>query len=152
MISQLFPDYATPNSIRLASRTDAKVGAHRSSCDFFLQYPSQIPIFPPSIIQKSLNLNFAKRNIDIYIPNVCLVNNEFNSMKDAKLRKYVYKIKTGKNLSSYIFDKSEYLVIEKSNYAKWDIDYNKINEIIPIFTSKHYDFRNFCVTKGIDER
>jgi hypothetical protein len=72
-------------------------------------------------------------------------------MKDVKIRKYVYKIKTGKHLNSYIFDKDQSLVIEKSNYAKWDIDYNKIGETLPIFTAKQYDFRNFCNPKGILE-
>lgn len=76
----------------------------------------------------------------------------FSSMKDIISRKYVYRIKAGKNMESYISNKDQCLYIAESNYSKWDIDYNRIRDLIPIFTEKAYDFRNFCVTKGQTER
>ena len=69
-------------------------------------------------------------------------------MKAVKHKKYVYKIKTGNNLNEFLLCRDNYLIISNSNYAKLEINFDKLSEVVPIFTKRKYNFINFCINKG----
>ena len=69
-------------------------------------------------------------------------------MKSVKYRKYVYKIRTGNDFSEFLTYKDNYLVIANSNYSKLNIDFNRLAEVIPLFSGQKYNYANFCINKN----
>lgn len=118
---------------------------------------------PHSIVNKSINYFIIKHNNEtnnrkpssqsnseytLYCPEIFLCENDFDSKKDALIRKYLYKIKIMKNGNKYehLFTKDFYYNIDESS-PHTNLDIDKIYEITYVFINDYYNFSNFCKIK-----
>ena len=135
--------------VRLTSRTDAGVHALRSAGDFFLEYSSEQLIFPPCIVKKALNSYLVSAKNDCFVQTCYLVNDRFDSRKDAENRTYVYKIRFG-DINDWVINKGLYWNIltkadnlpNKLSYQQ-AFDCSKLEEISIILNKQPYNFENY---------
>jgi tRNA pseudouridine38-40 synthase len=157
-INKVFSKFNTEFSVRLASRTDKNVHAYKNAFDFFLKFDKNNPnhqTYPSSIVKKSLNSYFRKISysqndyINIFIPEVYLCENNFDSRADATSRTYIYKIyykplNTQEESQDYLFMKNYYYYISSASESLHKkLDLGKIEEITKLFVGQEYDFSNF---------
>lgn len=121
-----------PVIIHSSGRTDAKVHAYGQ----MFHFDTELNMNEDNWF-KALNSLLPK---DIRIKKVYLVDDDFHSRFNAKIKNYIYKI----NIGEYnLFEKDYITQINKK------LNIYKIQEAIDLFIGTH-DFRNFCANNEKD--
>lgn len=121
-----------PVIIHSSGRTDAKVHAYGQ----MFHFDTELNMNEDNWF-KALNSLLPK---DIRIKKVYLVDDDFHSRFNAKIKNYIYKI----NIGEYnLFEKDYITQINKK------LNIYKIQEAIALFIGTH-DFRNFCANNEKD--